>query len=130
MPGFILDPMRRARAVQYLLLQWRPDDIARELHCGVDTIYRMQRNLWMYGAPYAPRRQTMGCPRKMTKRTEDLLIQFIVRNPTANQEEMTWFILWWEKVEWPQGTTTAGQGNEARQGARNNQTTTQKDQAR
>jgi hypothetical protein len=76
LPGFILDPMRRARAVQYLLFQWRPDDIARELQCGVDTIYRMQRNLWMYGAPYAPRRQTMGCPRKMTKRTEDLLIPF------------------------------------------------------
>jgi hypothetical protein len=49
----------------------------------------------MHGAPYAPRRQTMGCPRKLTKRAEDLLIQFITRNPTANQEEITWFI--WEE---------------------------------
>jgi hypothetical protein len=38
-------------------------------------------------------------------------------------------IVWWEEVEWLQETTTAGQGNEARQGARNNQTTKQKDQA-
>jgi hypothetical protein len=84
MPGFTIDPMRRAKAVQYLLLGWRPDDIAREIHCDVNTIYRMQRNLWMYNAPYASRRQIMGCPRKMTKKAEDLLIQFIVRNPTAN----------------------------------------------
>jgi transposase len=95
MTGFILDPMRRARAVQYLLLGWRPDDIAQDLHCDRSTIYRMQCNLWMYNSPYRPRCQTTGCPRKMTKRDEDLLIQFLARNPTANQEEMRWFL--WEE---------------------------------
>jgi hypothetical protein len=33
MPGFVLDPFRRAKTVRYLFLQWRLDDIARELRC-------------------------------------------------------------------------------------------------
>jgi hypothetical protein len=34
MTGFHLDPYRRAKAVRYLLLRWRPEAIAREINCS------------------------------------------------------------------------------------------------
>jgi hypothetical protein len=89
MPGLPLDPLRRAKTVRYLLLRWRPEDIAREVHCHAHTIYNMRRSLWLYGSPSRPFRHTVGCPRKMTAADEKKLIDFLVRTPTANQEEMT-----------------------------------------
>jgi transposase len=94
MVGFALDPPRRAKVVRYLLLQWRPDDIAREVHCHVNTIYNLRRNLWMYGMSSKSSVRTRGSPHKMTKATEDLL-QFLTRNPLSDQGEMGWFI--WEE---------------------------------
>jgi hypothetical protein len=85
---FALDPPRRARAVRCLLLQWRPDDIAREVHCPVNTIYNLRRNLWMYGTPTKSPVRTRGRPRKMTKAAEDLLLQYLNRNPVSDQDEM------------------------------------------
>ena len=54
MPGSALEPPQRAKAVRYLLLDWSPEDIAREIHCHVATIYRMRASLWMYNAPTKP----------------------------------------------------------------------------
>jgi hypothetical protein len=34
MPGFPLDPSRRAKAVRYLLLRWPIDEIARQVFGG------------------------------------------------------------------------------------------------
>jgi hypothetical protein len=88
MTGLQLDFSRRVKAVQYLLLRWRSDNIAQEIYCHPATIYRMQANIWMYNIPSPPRFQTIGCPRMMIKADEDLLIQFFARNLTANQQEM------------------------------------------
>jgi hypothetical protein len=95
MTGFHLDPYRRAKAVRYLLLRWRPEAIAREINCSKTTIFNMQRNLWLYGSTRRPFRRVMGCPRKITHADEKRLVDFLVRNPTANQEEITWFL--WEE---------------------------------
>jgi hypothetical protein len=46
MVGFALDPFQRAKAVRYLLLGWRPDAIADEIHCHQATVYRIKRNLY------------------------------------------------------------------------------------
>jgi hypothetical protein len=88
MTGAVLDPFQRAKAVRYLLLQWPVDEIARAIHCDPSTIYRMQRNLWMYGSAVKPQRRQRGCPFKITKTSEDLLVQFLLRNPTSSQAEM------------------------------------------
>ena len=37
----------------------------------------------------------MGCPRKITREDEKRLVGFLVRNLTANQGEMIWFL--WEE---------------------------------
>lgn len=55
----------------------------------------MQQNLWIYGSTVKPQRRQRGQPRKLTKECENRLIQYLLRNPTANQEEMAWFI--WEE---------------------------------
>jgi hypothetical protein len=55
----------------------------------------MQRRLWLYGSISRPFRHVIGCPRKITRADEKRLFDFLVRNPTVNQEEMTWFL--WEE---------------------------------
>ncbi len=71
---FAIDPSRRAKAVRYLLLNWRPDDIAREIRYTPNTIYYIQRNLWIYGSPIKSRFRIIGCPRKITPADEEILI--------------------------------------------------------
>jgi hypothetical protein len=45
MGGLATEPARHAKVLRYLLLGWRPDEIAREIHYHVDTIYEMRANL-------------------------------------------------------------------------------------
>ncbi len=42
----------RGQIFRLLLLQWRPDDIAKVVHCHKTTVYRMQQSLFIWGAPY------------------------------------------------------------------------------
>ena len=94
MPGFALEPPYCAKAVRYLLLGWPPEDIAREIHCHVATMYRMLANLWMYNAPTKPCLRSKGCPRKLTPFAVELIIEFLSRYPTSSLPELTWFIIW------------------------------------
>ena len=87
--SFAIDSLRRVKAVRYLLLNWRPDDITREIHYTPNIIYYIQRNLWIYGSPVKSRFRIIGCPRKITPADEGIFIQYLLRNPTSNQEEMT-----------------------------------------
>ncbi len=72
--SFAIDFSRRVKAVRYLLLNWRPNDIAREIHCIPNIIYYMQRNLWIYGSSVKPRFRIIECSRKITPADEEILI--------------------------------------------------------
>lgn len=91
-----LAPALRSKIVRYLLLHWRPDLIANEVHCHVATVYRIQESLFIYGTPFRPQLRPHGAPRKLTKAAEASLLQYTERQPWAQQKEMVWFL--WE--EW------------------------------
>lgn len=90
-----LPPPLFAKATAYLRLGWQVDAIVKEIHCHPATIYRLRRSLSIRGTPYAPRIQTLGAPKKLTKTDEDCLLRFLDRYPSSNQEEMAWFF--WEE---------------------------------
>ena len=95
MPGLPLDPASRAKVVRYLLLGWRPDAIAKEVHCHPVTIYRIEHCLWIRGSVKKPHCHAIGHPRSLTLANEDTLLQYLNRHPTAVQHEMAWFL--WEE---------------------------------
>jgi hypothetical protein len=74
-----LDVSQRAKAVRFLLLNWEPDRVAREIPCSIDTIYRMRRNLMIYGSPLPPYRRQKGAPRKFTVAVEQLQLRMFER---------------------------------------------------
>jgi len=94
--GSGLPPYIRSRIVRLLLLHWRPDAIADEVHYCQRTVYYIQENLFMYGSPYRPQFRPKGGPRKLSATAEDSLIRYIEDQPWALQKEMVWFL--WE--EW------------------------------
>jgi len=95
MPG-PLPASLRSRILRLLLLHWCPKDIAEEVHCHFDTVYRIQENLFMYGSPFRPQFRPKGAPRKVFKAAENGLIAYLEEQPWAMQKEMVWYI--WE--EW------------------------------
>ena len=99
-PGFIsgpgLPPLIRSRILRLLLLNWRPDAIAQEVHCHVSTVYRMLENLFIYGTPSKPHFRTTGRPSKITIAAEKGLLHDLKERPWLSQTEMTWYL--WE--EW------------------------------
>jgi transposase len=95
MPGFSLDPPRRAKAVRLIHLGWRPDAIAAEIHCTTQTIYNMRNNMWIHNSPTAPRLRTIGRPLSITIAVLKGLIDFILRLPCVTLPEMAWFL--WEE---------------------------------
>ena len=113
---FPTDISRRTMATRYFLLQWRAEDVARELRLSCATAFRIQRNLHLYGSSLKPRHRTMGRPRSLTPGDEELLLAFLVSHPIADQQEMLWFLweergirihrtilgLWLKKVWWSQ----------------------------
>ena len=96
-----LAPALRSKIVRYILLQWRPDLIAAEVHCHVATVYRIYESLFIYKTPFKPQIRPKGRPRKLCLAAEDSLIQYIEERPWAQQKEMIWFL--WE--EWGVSTT-------------------------
>ena len=86
----------RSKIVRYLLLHWRPDAIAAEVHCGLTTVYAIQSNLFIYGSPCRPSIRQKGAPRRVSKAMEDDLIRWLKEQPWAQQSEMVWYL--WE--EW------------------------------
>ena len=86
----------RSRIVRYLLLHWRSQSIADEVHCGLRTVYEIQENLFIYGSAFKPRRRVMGGPRKVHRVAEESLAAYLEEQSWAMQKEMIWFL--WE--EW------------------------------
>ena len=80
MPG-PLSASTRSKIIRLLLLQWRPDAIAEEVHCHVATVYTMQENLFIYGSAYRPQFRPKGAPRKISKAAEDSLIHYLSEQP-------------------------------------------------
>ena len=91
-----LAPALRSKILRLLLLHWRPDVIAEEVHCHFTTVYRFQENLFMYGSSFKPQFRLKGAPRKVFPAAEDSLITYLEQQPWAMQKEMVWFL--WE--EW------------------------------
>ena len=86
----------RSKIIRLLLLQWRPDAIAKEVHCCTATVYFMQENLFIYGSAYRPQFRPKGAPRKVCKAAEDSLLHYLNEQPWVLQKELVWFL--WE--EW------------------------------
>ena len=81
--GNSLPPAMRSRIVRLLLLHWKPDTIAAEVHCGTSTVYEIQANLFMYGSPYRPQFRPKGGPRKLYTAAEESLIKYLEDQPWA-----------------------------------------------
>ena len=91
-----LDPFLRAKAVRYLLLGWRPQTIADEIHYSLRLIYDIQMNMWRFeGSPTRPRLRKTGRPRDITVAARKGLEAYLYRFPIASQYEMRWFL--WEE---------------------------------
>ncbi len=69
-----LAPTLRSKILRLLLLHWRPDAIAEEVHCHFTTVYRFQENLFMYGSPFRSQFRSKGAPRKVFPAAEDSLL--------------------------------------------------------
>lgn len=72
-----LAPALRALIPRFLLLAWRPDAIALEVHCSAKVVYSIEQNLFMYGSPFRPQFRPKGAPRKITKAAEDSLKEYL-----------------------------------------------------
>ncbi len=86
----------RFRILRLLLLHWCPKAIAEEVHCHFDIVYRIQKNLFMYGSPFRSQFRPKGAPRKVVKAAENGLIVYLEEQSWVMQKEMVWYI--WE--EW------------------------------
>jgi len=82
----------RSRIVRYLLLHWRSQFIVDEIHCGLRTIYEIQKNMFIYGSTFKPRRRVVGGPRKVHRVVEESLIAYLEEQSWAMQKEMIWFL--------------------------------------
>ena len=71
----------RSRIFRLLELNWRHDAIAREVHCYVSTVYKIQENIFIYSSLFTPRRRQTGRPRNIAKAAEDSLIGKLFIHP-------------------------------------------------
>jgi transposase len=91
-----IPPSKRADILRLLLLGWKPAAIANE--CGVSegTVYRIQRNLLLYGSVRKPGFRQLGRPLKLTEADEDALFEWLLHENWREQEEMVYW-LWHER---------------------------------
>ena len=82
---------------RYLLLHWRPDAIAEKLHCSSATVYRIQKNVFMYdqATRSIDTHLFRGVSSRISLAIEKFLIQYFEKQPWAYQKEMMWFL--WKK---------------------------------
>ena len=85
----------RSKIVRYLLLHWRPDAIAAEVHCCVTTVYAVQSNLFIYGSSCRLNIRQKDAPRRISKAMKNDLIRWLKEQPWAQQFEMIWYF--WKK---------------------------------
>ena len=81
--------------VTLLLLHWRSDVIAEEVHCHFTTVYRFQKNLFMYNSSFRSQFRFKDASWKIFSITEDSLITYLKQQSWAMQKDMMWFL--WEK---------------------------------
>jgi hypothetical protein len=77
-----------SKIVRYLLLHWRPDAIAAEVHCGLTTVYRVQPNLFVYGQSIRLKFLTKDPPHRICKSAENAQIHYLEEQPWTQQSEM------------------------------------------
>ncbi len=85
----------RSKILRLLLLHWRPDVIAEEVHCHFTTVYRIQKNLFMFDSSFRPQFRSKDASRKIFSVAEDFLITYLKQQSWTMQKEMMWF-LWKE----------------------------------
>jgi len=62
-----LPPSLRARILRFLLLGWRPNAIALEVHYGIRVVYNIEENLFIYGSSFRPQFRPKGALRKISE---------------------------------------------------------------
>lgn len=82
----------RAKIVRYLLLHWRPDAIAKEVHCCVATVYNIQRNLFMFDDSHRPHYHAKDRPVAIHTAAQNSLMAFLQEEPCVQQTKLVWFL--------------------------------------
>lgn len=83
----------RLSVTRFLLLHWRPDAIAAELHISPASVYRIQENWFIYGAPNPPRlRGKGGGTPRVSKAAEDDLIKYLEEQLWVYQKELVYYL--------------------------------------
>ncbi len=90
-----LASMLRSKILCLLLLHWWSDVIAEEVHCYFTTVYRFQKNLFMYDSSFRSQFRLKDVSWKIFSITKDSLITYLKQQSWAMQKEMMWFL--WEK---------------------------------
>ncbi|KKA22574.1 hypothetical protein T310_3365 [Rasamsonia emersonii CBS 393.64] len=91
-----LSPVKRAQILRYLLLGWRPDNIASECHVAVRTVYNIQNNLMRYGSVCRPHYRQLGRAHKLSDADEEALFQYLLSEGWRSQDELVYW-LWHER---------------------------------
>ncbi len=84
-----------SKILHFLLLHWWFDVIAEEVHCYFTTVYRFQKNLFMYNFSFKSQFQLKNTSWKIFLIAEDFLITYLKQQSWAMQKEMMWFL--WKK---------------------------------
>ncbi len=90
-----LVPALRSKILRLLLLHWYFKAIVEEVHCHFDTVYRIQKNLFMYDSSFRSQFRLKDASWKIFSIAEDSLITYLKQQSWAMQKEMMWFL--WKK---------------------------------
>lgn len=94
MASFLPTSMR-SKIVRYLLLHWRSDVIAAEVHCNTAIVYNIQFNLFIYDSSCPPKTRRKNASRRVSKAKKNDLIRWLKEQPWAQQSELIWYL--WKK---------------------------------
>jgi hypothetical protein len=83
------------KIVRYLLLHWRSNAIAAEVHCCVVIVYRVQINLFVYEQFIRFKFHLKDSSHRICKSVENVLIRYLEDQFWTQQSEIIWFL--WEK---------------------------------
>ncbi len=83
------------KIVRYLLMHWRSNAIAAEVHCCVVIVYRVQINLFVYEQSIRSKFHLKDSSHRICKSVENVLIRYLEDQLWTQQSEMIWYL--WEK---------------------------------
>ena len=88
---------RSVTTIQRLLsAHWRPDAIAEKIHCSLEAVYRIERNILTWGTARRPRRRRLGRPRSITTIAWRSFLDYLAAHQYLQAQEMVQYL--WE--EW------------------------------